>query len=91
MWVGTYQMATLKKLVKKVCSLPTEMRLEDIRNILKSFGWKEGKAKGNHFIFRKGDSYITVPAIKGRSVKRIYIKRIRDKLNLEEWYENNKK
>lgn len=84
-------MASLEKLVKKMCGLPSEMRLEELRNILKSFGWKEGKAKGDHFNFKKGNSYMVVPAIKGRSVRRIYIKRVRDKLNLEEWYENHKK
>ena len=47
-------MASLEKLVKKVCSLPSEMRLDEIRRILKSFGWKEGKTKGDHLISRRG-------------------------------------
>jgi predicted RNA binding protein YcfA (HicA-like mRNA interferase family) len=85
-------MANVKKLVEKMLRLPPEMRFTEVTSVLKSFGWMlEKSTPGSHFVYGKaGFPSITIPK-KHKKVKRIYIGRIIARLELEEWYEQNKK
>jgi len=85
-------MANIKKLVEKMLRLPAEMRFAEVTTVLKSFGWNmEKSTPGSHFVYGKaGFPPITIPK-KHKKVKRIYIERIIARLELEEWYEQNRK
>jgi len=84
-------MARFLKLVEKMLCLPPEMRFGEIKKVLERFGWRVSKVKGDHFNFKKENEFLIISAKKGRKVKRGYIRRIVDKLNLEEWYEEHKR
>ncbi|MCD6521291.1 type II toxin-antitoxin system HicA family toxin [Candidatus Calescamantes bacterium] len=84
-------MAKIERLVRKMLNKPAEMLFTEVEYVLNYFGFIKNTPKGgSHFIFRKGEEYITVPR-KKKKVKRGYILRIIEMLNLEEWYENLKK
>ncbi len=89
------------KRIEKLLRFPPDFSFKDLEKILEFFGFrkKEG-TRGSHNIFilvkpRKDVHYetdqITVPTIKGRKVKKEYLKMIAKYLHLEEWYERNKK
>ncbi len=78
------------KLVRKMLNLPSQMRKEEVETVLKFFGYKRGRVRGDHFIYVKGEYEITIRIRKGRMVEKIYIKHLRDLLDLEEWYESQK-
>jgi len=80
----------IKKLVKEMLNLPGEMRLEKVKKVLTHFGWVPTNTKGDHFMYRKGGEMLTLVVRKGRFIEKVYIKRVIDRLNLEEWYEKQK-
>jgi predicted RNA binding protein YcfA (HicA-like mRNA interferase family) len=82
-------MANLIKIVGKMLGLPSDMLFEEIKVVLRAFGYMP-KAKGSsHVVFRKqGCLPITVPKAKNK-VKKCYLKRIIELLNLEEWHEKH--
>jgi len=81
-------MSQLEKLVTKFLREPAEVRFEEVVKLLEAFGYRQHSVKGSHFTFVKlGARPITVPTEKGRRVKRLYVQRINELLELEEWYE----
>jgi len=81
-------MSRLEKLVKLFLREPPEVSFQDVVTVLEVFGYKERPSKSGHRVFTKPGGYlITVPTIKGRRVKRVYVKKIVEHLGLEEWYE----
>lgn len=94
-------LTTLLKRVEKLLRYPSEYRFDELKKLLEAFGY-EGTPprRGSHWKFvlkrpLKEVNYkvniITVPSLKGRYVKRTYLKMVAELLNLEEWYEKNKK
>lgn len=85
-------MVKVRKLVEKMLRLPPEMRFDEVTKVLKWFGWQlDRSTPGSHFVYLKeGFPQITV-AKKHKKLKRGYIREIVEILNLEEWYEQNKK
>lgn len=92
---------SLLKHVEKLLRYPGEYRFEELKNLLEAFGYKGIPPKrGSHWKFVLKNPLpdvnyeapvITVPLKRGKYVKRVYLKRIVKFLNLEEWYEKNKK
>jgi len=81
-------MSQLEKLVAKFLREPPEVRFEEVVTLLEAFDYRQHPARGSHFAFVKpGARPITVPTEKGRRVKRVYLQRINELLELEEWYE----
>jgi len=82
-------MNQLDKLVEKFLKKPPEVLFEDVAKVLQAFGYKERPSgRGSHRAFVKpGHPPKIVPTIKGRRVKRVYVRMIIDNLELEEWYE----
>ncbi len=81
-------MANLVKIVGKMLEIPLDMRFKEVDVVLRAFGFTTKQTSGSsHFVYRKQCCHpITVP--KGNNkVKRCYIIKIIDLLNLEEWYE----
>jgi predicted RNA binding protein YcfA (HicA-like mRNA interferase family) len=78
----------LGKLVEKFLREPVEVSFTDVAKVLEEFGYEERPSGGGHRAFVKpGHPPKIVPTIKGRRVKRAYVKMIIENLNLEEWYE----
>jgi len=82
-------MSQLDKLVEQLLKEPPEASFADVAKVLETFGYVERPSGGgSHRAFvRRGYPPKIVPTIKGRRVKRAYIKMIIENLNLEDWYE----
>ncbi len=81
-------MSQLEKLVAKFLRQPPEVRFEEVVKLLEAFDYRQHPAGGSHFTFvKRGARPITVPTVKGRRVKKYYVQRINEILELEEWYE----
>lgn len=81
-------MSQLEKLVEQFLREPAEVSFTDVAKVLEAFGYEERPSGGGHRVFVKpGHPPKIVPTIKGRRVKRTYVKMIIENLNLEEWYE----
>lgn len=88
-------MAKLEKIVKSFLkkNKPAYYKFKDVikvLKVLKEFGYKHTNTKGSHFIYEKGDEQITI-VHHHKKVKKWYVKRLVELLDLEEWYENSKK
>ena len=81
-------MARLEKLVELFLREPPEVSFQDVVKVLEAFGYKKRLSKRGHKVFAKPGEYpITVPTVKGRRVKRAYIRKLIERLGLEEWHE----
>ena len=78
----------LEKLVAKFLSKPPDVSFQEVAKLLEAFGYEERPSKGSHrYFIKRGHPSVSVPTVKGRRVKRCYVKRITEILELEEWYE----
>lgn len=71
-------MSKWDKLIKRICNLSKDIRFNELRKVLGSYGY-EMKAPGrggSHFTFRKnGCTPVTVP--KDEPIKRVYVELVR--------------
>jgi predicted RNA binding protein YcfA (HicA-like mRNA interferase family) len=83
-------MSKLQKLVELFLKKPPDVSFEDVRYLLEAFDFEENRSKGSHHIFRDSQGKkITIPKQGGQKVKRIYILKIIEILNLKEWNDEN--
>ena len=83
----------LKKRVRDLLRFPADYDFEDLKKILEAFGFTaEPPRRGSHWVFYgpnhrnpSEELQITIPVKKGRKVKRPYLKRVAERLLLEEW------
>lgn len=67
-------MSKWDKLLSKICSLSKDLRFEELRKVLESYGYqmKAPKSGSSHYTFRKrGCQPITIP--KHEPIKKIYV------------------
>ena len=86
-------MASVEKIVDKFLREPSEPEFdfEEVKKVLKKFDYELSRSRGSHFAFRRKRSpLINIPTHKGK-VKKKYVKEVVKILNLEEWYEKNKR
>lgn len=84
-------MSSFGKLIKKFVYKQNKITIDDVRRLADSFGYKEKKKPGSEYTFHKPGSYpFTAPTVKGKYVRREYVKRIVGILGLEEYLENPK-
>ena len=72
-------MSQWDKLLGKVCSLSKDLRFEELRRILESYGYEMRAPKGgsSHYTFRKpGCMPITIP--KHEPIKKVYIQMVKE-------------
>ena len=77
-------MSQWDKLLGKVCSLSKDLRFEELRRILESYGYEMRAPKGgsSHYTFRKpGCMPITIP--KHEPIKKVYIQRVKEVVESE--------
>ena len=82
----------LLKLVSKILGNPKDVDFKVLKKLLDGFGFecRQPRGGGSHYIFRKtGSAPITVP--KKKPVNTTYVKQVIRLLDLEDWYEKNKR
>ena len=71
-------MSQWDKLLKRICKMAKDIRFDELRKILESYGYvmKSPKGGSSHYTFRKqGCQPITIP--KHEPIKRIYVEMVR--------------
>ena len=77
-------MSQWDKLLYRICSLSKDLRFDELRKILESYGYTMAAPKGgsSHYTFRKaGCSPITIP--KHEPIKRVYVDMVRNVVESE--------
>ena len=77
-------MSQWDKLLGMVCSLSKDLRFEELRRILESYGYEMRAPKGgsSHYTFRKpGCMPITIP--KHEPIKKVYIQMVKEVVESE--------
>ena len=72
-------MSKWDKLIKRILKLSKDMRLEELKNVLESYGYEMRGPRGgsSHYTFRKsGKPPITIPA--HEPIKKVYVEMVRD-------------
>lgn len=78
-------MSKWDKLLIKICSLSRELRFDELRKVLESYGYKIHAPRGgsSHYTFRKeGASPITIP--KHEPIKQVYVEMVKRIVESEE-------
>lgn len=71
-------MSKWDKLLSRICSLSKDVRFDELKKVLESYGYKMNAPKGgsSHCTFRKpGCQPITIP--KHEPIKRIYVEMVK--------------
>ena len=72
-------MSRWEKLLQRILSLSKDLRFDELRKVLESYGYRTDAPRGgsSHFTFRKqGCQPITIP--KHEPIKKIYVEMVRD-------------
>ena len=81
-------MSQWDKLIERIVNLSKDMRFDELRKVLESYGYRMTAPKGgsSHYTFRKhGCQPITIP--KHEPIKRVYMEMVREVVESEA--ENN--
>ena len=71
-------MSKWDKLIERICTLPKDVRFDELRKVLESYGYVMNAPKGgsSHYTFRKaGTQPITIP--KHEPIKKVYIEMVK--------------
>ncbi|MCM1103413.1 MAG: type II toxin-antitoxin system HicA family toxin [bacterium] len=83
-------MAKWEKLLARICSLSKDIRFEELRKVLESYGYKlyAPKGGGSHYTFRKqGCQPVTIP--KHEPIKKVYVEMVKRIVESEAGYDEN--
>lgn len=82
-------MGKLDKIVKRILGRPPDIDFQTIVWLLERFGYDyKIPRRGSHYVFFRADDpdrQFTIPTVKGKRVKRVYIDLVIQELDLEEW------
>jgi predicted RNA binding protein YcfA (HicA-like mRNA interferase family) len=79
-------MSKLAQLILSFLARPPDVRFEDVRYVLEAFGFQEKRSRGSHHTFENEvGEVIVIPKKGGQKVKRFYVQRIVELLELEDW------
>lgn len=77
-------MTQWEKLIERLKRRPSDMDYADVERLLEGFGYTMRRASRHTAVFSKpGERKITVPTVKGRKVKGVYLDEIRSILGLD--------
>ncbi len=71
-------MSKWDKLLTKICTLSKDLRFDELRKVLESYGYvmKAPKGESSHYTFRKaGFPPITIP--KHEPIKKVYVEMVK--------------
>lgn len=83
-------MSKWEKLLSRILSLSKDMRFDELRKVLESYGYvmNAPKSGSSHYTFRKpGKSPITIP--KHEPIKKAYVEMVREVVEEESLHEND--
>lgn len=83
-------MSKWDKLLSRILSLSKDMRFDELRKVLESYGYVMTAPKGgsSHYTFRKqGRNPITIP--KHEPIKKVYVEMVREIVEEESLHEND--
>lgn len=83
-------MSKWDKLVKRIYNLSKDIRFDELRKILESYGYVMTEPRGgsSHYTFRKrGCKPITIP--KHESIKKVYVEMVKQVIESEESNDEN--
>lgn len=83
-------MSKWDKLLGRILSLSKDMRFDELKKVLESYGYvmNAPKSGSSHYTFRKaGKSPITIP--KHEPIKKIYVEIVREVVEEESLHEND--
>ena len=78
-------MSKCDKLIARICGLSKDLRFDELRKVLESYGYelKAPKSGSSHYTFRKpGAVPITIP--KHEPIKKVYVEMVRQVIESEE-------
>ncbi|MBQ7915292.1 MAG: type II toxin-antitoxin system HicA family toxin [Firmicutes bacterium] len=78
-------MSRWEKLLQKICGLSKDLRFEELRKVLESYGYVMNAPRGgsSHYTFRKEGCFpITIP--KHEPIKRVYVEMVKRIVEREE-------
>lgn len=83
-------MSKWEKLLSRILSLSKDMRFDELRKVLESYGYvmNAPKSGSSHYTFRKpGKRPITIP--KHEPIKKVYVEMVREVVEEESLHEND--
>ena len=83
-------MSKWDKLLKKICALSKDIRFDELRKVLESYGYvlTAPKSGSSHYTFRKaGCRPITIP--KHKIIKKVYVEMVKGIVESEEQNNEN--
>jgi predicted RNA binding protein YcfA (HicA-like mRNA interferase family) len=78
-------MSQWDKLIKRILNLSNDLRFDELRRVLESFGYTMNAPRGgsSHYTFRKkGSAPITIP--KHEPIKKVYVLMVKEVIENEE-------
>ena len=78
-------MSKWEKLLARICNFSADIRFDELRKVLESYGYEAGILSGgsSHYIFRKKDSNpITIP--RHEPIKKVYVELVKTVVESEE-------
>ncbi len=76
-------MAPRDRRLKRILAEPPEADFDDVWRVLEDYGWTLDREQGSHATFVKEGEYpFVVPRVKGRKVKRVYLRKLIELLDL---------
>ena len=83
-------MSKWDKLLAKICTLSKDLRFDELRKVLESYGYHMNTPKGgsSHYTFRKhGCQPITIP--KHEPIKKVYVEMVKEIVESEAMGDEN--
>lgn len=77
-------MSKWDKLLTRICRLSKDLRFEELRKVLESYGYEIDTPRGgsNHYTFRKNGCYpITIP--RHEPIKKVYVEMVKQIIESE--------
>ena len=69
-------MSKWDKLLARICFLSKDLRFDELRRVLESYGYEMSAPRSSHYTFRKAGCYpITIP--KHEPIKKVYVEMVR--------------
>lgn len=76
-------MSQWEKLLKRLKSIPNDMRFEELQKILEHYGYTNIGIAGSHYTFSKGN-HDTISIPRHNPIKRPYVKLVKAVVEMEE-------